>query len=327
VRVQISTDFGRTWGRLATTVETFDDGGTSLITDCALAAWRDGGALLVTVEDGAIQTRVVSSGLSVGDPVPAFISSTQYFAPSHPAVATLPGESMVHITFTASRTTSAGAQDTEPLGVYRDGTLGAFTQPSGLTVPTGSQQDFTSVVIDPKTKRALAAFTSVDATTGGTPISTVYVSMWNATLRQWVSGSDLQVFASQQNTSLLFPTKAPTDLWFAFSPNVVALPSGKLGLAFVAGPRAGANGDYRQYFIPFDFDQASPLATGKGWFVRPVVKVSDMRVLDPRGAASVPQPPVSSASADSQVSIYGAFIEGLGANGDSEGRAIFFSRP
>jgi hypothetical protein len=138
VRVQISTDFGRTWGRSATTIETADDGGTSLITDCDLAAWKEGGAMLVTVEDGSVQTRVISSGLAVADPVTAFSTTTTYFSPAHPAIATLPADSMVHITFTASRLTGGGAQDTEPLGVYRDGTLGAFTQPQGLTVPTAN---------------------------------------------------------------------------------------------------------------------------------------------------------------------------------------------
>lgn len=337
VRVQISTDFGRSWGQRATTIEADDntDGGNSVVTDCDLAPWREGGAMLVTVDDGALQTRLISPMLVVDAPVTAFATSATYTAASHPAIATLPSEHLVHITFTATRQLAGGTSDTEPLAVYRDGTLGAFTQPRGLIVPTANPQDFTSVAIDPATKRALAAFTSVDATASGTPISTVYASMWNPTLRQWGSGSDLSVFAVQQNTTLLFPSKAPSDLWYAFSPSVVALPSGRLGITFVAGPNAGSSGDYRQYYVPFDFDAVSPLATGKGWFsladagtvIKPAVRVSQVRVLDPRGSASVPQPSVSSAAADSQITIYGAFIEGTGPAGDVEGRAIFFSRP
>ncbi|MEW6433210.1 MAG: hypothetical protein AB1730_17035 [Myxococcota bacterium] len=333
VRVQRSTDFGKTWGVAAVTVEPFDDGGvSSTIQDCDIAPWLNGGALMVTVEDDALMVRTISTALSVSDPVPAFLSDPgTYFNPQHPAIATLPSDSIVHITFTATRTTGGGIQDTEPLGVYRDGTLGAFTQPQGLgglTTGIPNAQDWTTVAVDPKSKRALAAFVSVEPGPGNAPISTVYTSLWNATTRKWVSGSDLNVFASNQNTTFLFPQKAPaTDVWFAFSPSVVSLPSGKTWLSFVVGPRVGGAGDYRMVAVPFDFDLQSPLSLAKGWYVRPVVNVSAIRVLDPRGSLSAPQPPVSSLAADHQLSIYGAFIEGLGASGEFEGRGIFFSRP
>lgn len=333
VRVQRSSDFGHTWGVAASTIEPVDDGGVaSTIQDCDIAPWTNGGAIMVTIEDDGVMVRTVSSGLSVSDPVPAFLSDPlTYFNPQHPAIATLPSDSMVHVTFTATRTGSGGIQDTEPLGVYRDGTLGAFTQPVGLGgLSTGipNMQDWTTVAIDPKSKRALAAFVSVEPGPGNAPISTVYTSLWNPTTRKWGSGSDLNVFASQQNTTLLFPQKAPaTDVWFAFSPSVVALPSGKLWLSFVVGPRIANTGDYRMVAIPFDLDLQSPLSTALGWYVRPVVDVSSIRVLDPRGSTSAPQPPVSSLAADHQLSIYGAFIEGLGLSGEVEGRGIFFSRP
>lgn len=335
VRVQRSSDFGRTWGGSATTIEPFDDGGvSSTIQDCAIAPWTNGGAIMVTVDDDALMVRTISSGLSVSDPVPAFFSNmATYFSPQHPAIATLPADSMVHITFTGTRIGSGGIQDTEPLGVYRDGTLGAFTQPQGLGgLSTGipNAQDWTSVAIDPTSKRALAAFVSIEPGPSNVPISTVYTSLWDPspTARKWGSGSDLNVFVSQQNTTLLFPQKAPaTDVWFAFSPSVVALPSGKMWVSFVAGPRVVSTGDYRMYAVPFDLDATSPLSTAKGWYVRPVVSVSTMRVLDPRGSTSAPQPPVSSLAADHQLSIYGAFIEGLGMSGEVEGRGIFYSRP
>jgi hypothetical protein len=333
VRVQRSTDFGRTWGIAATTVEPADDGGvTSTIRDCDIAPWTQGGAIMVTIDDDAVMVRTISSGLSVSDPVPAFLSDTAtYFNPQHPAIATLPSESVVHVTFTGTRLATGGIQDTEPLGVYRDGTLGAFPQPvslGGLSTGIPNMQDWTTVAIDPKSKRALAAFVSVEPGPGNAPISTVYTSLWNPTTRTWSSGSDLNVFASQQNTTLLFPDKAPaTDVWFAFSPSVVALPSGKMWLSFVVGPRIANTGDYRMVAVPFDFDLQSPLSTARGWYVRPVVTVSSIRVLDPRGSTSAPQPPVSSLAADHQLSIYGAFIEGVGTNGEVEGRGIFFSRP
>ncbi|MEW5738069.1 MAG: hypothetical protein AB1938_04030 [Myxococcota bacterium] len=331
VRVQRSSDFGRTWGVAATTIEPFDDGGlSSTIQDCDIAPWKNGGAIMVTVEDDTLAVRTISTGLSVDTPVTAFASNPSgYFSPAHPAIATLPSDSIVHVTFTALRTVGGGTQDLEAVGVYRDGTLGAFTQAQSLVgIPVANAQDWTSVAVDPKSKRALGAFVSVEPGPGAAPVSTVYAAMWNPTNKQWVSGPDLSVFASQQNTTLLFPNKSPaTDVWFAFSSSVAILPSGKAWLSFVVGPRTGTTGDYKMVAVPFDFDATSPLSTGKGWFVPPVTYVSDIRVFDPRGSVSNPQPPVSALSADRQLSIYGAFIEGLGLNGEIEGRAIFFSRP
>lgn len=331
VRVQRSSDFGRTWGVAAVTVEAFDDGGvTSNIQDCDIGPWTNGGAIMVTVEDDGLAIRTISSGLSVSTPVQAFLSNpATYFTPTHPTIATLPSDSQVHVTFTAIRPLSGGGQDTEVVGVYRDGTLGAFTQPQSLVgFPTANAQDWSTVAIDPKSKRALGAFVSVEPGPGATPISTVYTTLWNPTARQWGSGPDLSVFASEQNTTLLFPQKSPsTDVWFAFSPSVAILPSGKAWVTFVVGPRITNTGDYKMVAIPFDFELQSPLSNAKGWYVEPVITVSNLRVLDPRGSTSVPQPPVSVMSADRQLSIYGAFIEGLGLNGEVEGRAMFFSRP
>jgi hypothetical protein len=331
VRVQRSSDFGRTWGTAAITVEPFDDGGlSSTVQDCDIAPWKNGGAIMVTVEDDTLAVRTLSAGLSVDPPVTAFASNPLgYFTPSHPAIATLPSDSIIHITFSALRTLSGGAQDLEAVAVYRDGTLGAFTQAQSLVgMDIANAQDWTAVAVDPKSKRALGAFVSVEPGPGGTPVSTVYAAVWNPTTRQWASGPDLSVFASRQNTTLLFPNKSPsTDVWFAFSPSVAILPSGKAWLSFVVGPRVGNTGDYRMVAVPFDFDAQSPLSTAKGWFVPPVTYVSNVRVFDPRGSTSTPQPPVSSLAADHQLSIYGVFIEGLGMNGDIEGRGIFFSRP
>ena len=51
----------------------------------------------------------------------------------------------------------------------------------------------------------------------------------------------------------------------------------------MAGPAQRHVGDYRQYMVPFDLDRTPSITNGKGWFVPPVVKMSDERVLDPHG--------------------------------------------
>ncbi len=347
VRVRRSTDFGRTWGASAATIEPADDGGfTSRIADCDIAPWRNGEALMVAVEDDALTVRTVSPALSVGDPTVAFLSSGpdagNVFAPANPAIATLPSDSMVHVTFTGTRGVgSAGGTDSEPYGVYRDGATGGFTQPrflsnTGVGNPgTGFPQDWTTVAIDPKSKRSVAAYVSLESGAAGSVIATIYVSLWNSALRLWGTSSDLNVFVENPAdglTSLLFPgpvnRKTKNDRWFAFSPQLTALPGGKIYLSFVTGPIAsgGISGDYRQYVVPFDFDLQSPASTARGWFVRPVTQVSTQRVFDPR-IGSAPPPPVAGACADTQLTVYTHLLEGLGAQGEIDGRVITNAKP
>lgn len=338
VRVRRSTDFGRTWGVEAATVEPADDGGLgSHFSDCDIAPWKNGGAMMVTVDDDALAARTVSNALSVSDPEYAFLSSPpdagNVYAPAHPAIATFPADGTVHVTFTGTRTMSNGASDSEPYGVFRDGLTGGFSQPkflsvTGVTAPgNGQPQDWTTVVIDPVTRRTLAAYTSLRPGPAGSTISTVYLSLWSRSAQSWGTGADLDLFVENtlNATSYVFPAKTSNDRWFAFSPNLVALPTGRIFLSVVAGPITGAAGDYKVHVVEFDFEKFSPVSSAKGWFLPPARAVSQTRSFDPRVTSAVP-PTVTSFAADQQLSIYSTFIEGLGA-GDVEGRAIVNVRP
>jgi hypothetical protein len=335
VRVQKSIDRGETWGRAVTTFEPPlpDDGGVGeIIRDCDIAPWKNGGALMVTAENEALIIRELTETLTVSMTGPAFTSTppdagvTAVFAPSHPAIATLPSTGVVHVTFTGTRLLTGGASDSEPYGVYREGT-GSFTPAARMTPsasPSALPEDWTTVSVNPKTGRAVGAFTSI---LPGNQSSTVYVALFNTVTRGWGTGSHLNVFVTDQNTSVWLPQKAPTDTWFAFSPQFAPLPDGTFAFSFVAGPHSGSSGDYRMYMVPFDLDRVPSITNGRGWFVPPVVKMSDDRVLDPRGSMAAPQPPVTALTADNQISVYGVFIGGSGINGDVEGPARFFSWP
>jgi hypothetical protein len=186
-------------------------------------------------------------------------------------------------------------------------------------------EDWTTVAIHPRTGRAVGAFTTVVT---GSQSSTVFMSLFSTVSRAWGTGSHLNVFVVDQNTTVLFPQKPTSETWFAYSPQLAPLPDGTFALSFVAGPRNSSGvGDYRQYLVPFDLDRTPAVTSGKGWFVPPVLKVSDERVLDPRGSTSSPQPPVTALTADGQISVYGVFIQGSGIAGDIEGPAQIFHYP
>lgn len=346
IRVRRSTDFGRTWGTTATTIDPVDDGGlTAKINDCDIAPWKSGGALMVTVESDSLAVRTVSPALSVGDPEAAFLASPPDAGniqnPVRPAIATLPADSIVHVVFTGTRVLGTMVSDTEPFGVYRDGSLGGFTQPKflnpGVATPgTSYPQDWTTVAVDPISKKAIAAFTSLEMSpSGGATVATVYTSLWGTvssycpTGRCWSTGTDLNVFAlaSDNNTTILFPTKLKNDLWDAFSPNLSVSPAGKMFLSFAAGPRVATAGDYRLYLVPFDFELQSPVSTSKGWYVTPVRQLSTTRVFNPGSVSTVPPPTITSFGADSQISVYSSFVEGTGNNGEIEGRVMYTPRP
>ena len=335
VRVQKSMDRGETWGLLVNTFEPPlpDDGGIGeVIRDCDIAPWKNGGALIVTAETESLIIRELSEMLSVTMMGPAFTSIPQsptdggVIAPSHPAIATLPSTGLVHVTFTGTRLLTSGSTDSEPYGVFREG-AGSFSAPSRMTPftsPSALPEDWTTVSINPKNGRAVGAFTTVST---GTQNSTVYISLFSTVSRGWGTGSHLNVFVTDQNTSVWLPAKAPNDVWFAFSPQFAPLPDGTFAFSFVAGPHNGNYGDYRMYMVPFDLDRTPSITAGRGWFVPPVLKMSDERVLDPRGSFSSPQPPVTALTADGQISVYGVFIPGSGQAGDVEGPARFFSWP
>lgn len=335
IRVQKSVDRGHTWGLAAATFEPPlpDDGGIGeLIHDCDIASWKNGGALMVTAENEALIVRELTPELTASMTGPAFTSTSPdagtiaVFAPAHPAIATLPSTGLVHITFTGTRLLTGGATDTEPYGVFREG-AGSFSTASRMTPSSQASalpEDWTAVSINPKTGRAVGAFTTVST---GTQNSTIYIALFSTVSRAWGTGSHLNVFVTDQNTSVWLPQKAPTDVWFAFSPQLAPLPDGTFAFSFVAGPHNGMWGDYRQYMVPFDLDRTPSITNGKGWFIPPVLKLSDERVLDPHGTFSAPQPPVTALTADGQISVYGVFIPGSGLGGDVEGPAKYFSWP
>jgi hypothetical protein len=343
VRVRVSLDEGRTWGAGAATIELPEDdaGVPTLISDCDLAPWKNGGALLVTVDGDRLVVRTVSTSLDVGAPETALRSSTPgptgVWSPVHPAIATLPADGLVHVTFTGTRQLSTGSADTEIYGIFKDSAASPFSAPVflkpgfGAIAPgTSLPQDWSTVVIEPKSKRALAAYVSQEGGSGGTTSNTVYVALWSPGTRTWGTGSDLSVFAidSKDNvTTILFPQKQQTDVWDAFSPSLSVLPSGRLFLTFVAGPRPQAYGDYRLYALGFDLDTISPVSNGKGWFVPPVKPLSSARVLAPSNAGGAPPEPVSAAACDGQLSLVGVFAEGLGANGEQPAHVLFTTSP
>lgn len=336
IRVQKSVDRGQTWGLVVNTFEPPlpGDGGTGeIIRDCDIAPWKNGGALMVTAEPETLIVRELSETLAVTMTGPAFTSTspdagvTAVFAPSHPAIATLPSTGLVHITFTGTRLLTSGSTDTEPYGVFREG-AGSFSTASRMTPSAQASalpEDWTTVSINPKNGRVVGAFTTVSP--GAQQFSTVYVSLFSTVTRGWGTGSHLNVFVTDQNTSVWLPAKAPTEIWFAFSPQFAPLPDGTFAFSFVAGPHNGTSGDYRMYMVPFDLDRVPSITNGRGWFVPPVMKMSEDRVLDPRGTFAAPQPPVTSLTADQQISVYGVFIPGSGIGGDVEGAARFFSWP
>jgi hypothetical protein len=242
---------------------------------------------------------------------------------------------LVHVTFTGTRLLVSGAADSEPYGVMRQGATAAFSTASRMTPSVSASpvpEDWTTVAINPSNGRVVGAFTSIQQI-GSAQVSTVYISLFNASTRTWSTGAHLNVFVTDQNTSVWLPAKAPNDAWFAFSPQLAPLAvtdpadAGVFAFSFVAGPHDGTSGDYRQYMVPFDLSRTPSITSGKGWFIPPVTKMSDERVLDPRGSFGAPQPPVTALTADQQISVYGVFIPGNGAAGDTEGPARFFSWP
>jgi hypothetical protein len=341
VRVRRSVDEGRSWLDDTVTLEppALDDGGLgSVISDCDIAAWRQGGAIMVTVEDDKLVTRNITQSLGVEDAGQlAFISSApdagNVFSPIRPAIATLPSDSQVHVVFTATRTLSSGLTDSETYGIYRDGMVGTFSQPKQLTytgVGNGNPlpQDYPTVAIDPKTKRAIAAYTTL--LPGNEVLSTVQVALWNPQQRLWVTGSDLSVFTLDvdNQTRVLFPfPEFQGKQLDAFSPVFATLPNGKIWLSMMVGARlSGGGNDFKFWAVPFDFEEPTPAGNVRGWFKKPARKLSDVRAWDPRGGGI--RPTVTSFAGDSQISFSGAFTEGFGAAGEQEGgRSLFLTIP
>lgn len=338
VRVRRSRDHGRTWGTDALTFEPVEDGGfTSRMHSCGLAPWRNGGALLVNVEDESLVVRGITEALSTASTEYAFISSPpdgggyNVYNPVQPAIATAPDAGIVHVVFTGQRVL-ASSSDYEVYDVYRTPGLGAYSQPKFINqnlpslVGNGQNQGWPTVAVDPTSGRAVAAFSSLEGS-----YANVYVSMFSPTSGEWVTGSDLHVMVKQTTERLLFTGQSFIDgEWDAFSPNLRASPDGKIWLGFVAGkkaqPPATVKNVYNAWAVRFDFKAQSPVG-GLGWFVRPAEKLSSTVLVDPRGSSTVPPPTWTSLAVDGQLSVYGAYVEGLGQFNELENRAVFTSRP
>lgn len=334
IRVQVSKDQGRTWGRVARTFEppASEDGGISEnFRDCDIAAWKNGGALLVNAEPETLMLYDLAPDLTTNMRGPAFTSVfdagvNSVTFPSRPAIATAPELGIVHVSFTGTRELFNGGADQEPYVVSREGS-GPFSAATRMTPAASASalpEDFTTIAVHPKTGRAIGAYTTVQV---GSQNSTVYVSLNNPQTRTWSTGAHLNVFVVDQNTSVWLPNKPAAETWFAFSPSFAPMADGRFAFSFVAGPRVGGVGDYRMYMVPFDLDRVPSITAGRGWFVPPVMQMSTDRVIDPRGSTNGPQPPVSSISTDGQVSVYGAFTVGTGVNGDVEGTARYWHWP
>lgn len=340
VRIRRSRDLGKTWGNDAITLAPEEDGGfSSRFFDCSIAPWKNGSAIFAYVEDDSIVVRTVTEALSV-PPLTAsdyaFFSSPadagNIFAPQHTAIATLPGTlldggpgSIVHVGFTGTRAVGAGS-DTEIYGLYRDGTTGTFLPATlinrSATGGSGDPQDYVTLTVDPRTGKGLAAYTTFELGA----YSSVYVSLFAQGPKTWITGSDLTVFAKKLTEYPVFPARQQADVWDAFSPSLAVTKAGKLFLSVVAGKRTGTTRDLRMYLVGFDFEATSPIA-GKGWFVPPGVKLSDTKVVDPRPASGTVPPNVSAICTDTQLSVYGTFIQGLGAMSEIENTAVYISRP
>lgn len=341
VRVRRSFDLGRTWGEGAKDLlpPPAEDGGTQgRITDCALAPWVDGQALLATVDDDDLVIREINGALEVTSQRTAFVSSPadagNVYEPQRPAIVTLPSELVAHVGFTASRWTSSGT-DKEVYGLMRDPVTGAYVSTgrindNGLTTGSGFMQDFVSLAVDPTSKRAVAAYTTLE-TQSGASYNTVYVSLFNPSTLRWGTGSDLSVF-DQNKISLQYhviPARLVSEPWDAFSPQLAITPGGRLFLSFLAGPQQGSGvpAQYRMYLVGFGFDATSPNANAKGWFLPPAKQMGATRAYDPSPGNGTIHPTNTAMAADSQLSVYTVLVEGVAGLSEAENRAVMISRP
>jgi hypothetical protein len=329
VRVRVSKTFGRTWNALSADVPAMVGGEPSGIsTDCAIAPWRHGQAMLVTIDDNTkIQVRLVSDGLVVQEPELAFEQTTALVEPVRPAIATLPEDFVVHVGFTATR---PGINDRDVYALYRDPTTGSFTPPMLLSAGLSRPQDTVAMLVDPATKGAVAAFVSEE------PQPVVYLSVFEKNTQvtpaqySWYSGAHLSVFVSDtvSGQTIFMKDKPLATDWAAYAPVLARAGNGKLYVAFSAGEFEVTSQNvfplnHHVYVLPFDLARQPPKILSHGWFSGPGVKVGSARVAR---SAVFDQWPIAFA-ADPQLSFYTAFIEGLGTRAEVLNRPLFLSRP
>jgi hypothetical protein len=339
IRIRVSQNGGRSFREGALDIaEPFpDDGGVqSLIQHCDIAPWHEGLALVTAVHDDQIKVWTVKNDLTLqGPPVVAFSASTTQFAPEYPRIATLPSDFVVHVLFTVTRRTSGGITDNEVLGVYRDATTsGAFVGPLNVSAPPDrpsgvpGDQFGPTVVVDPSTKRAVAAWVSAESSS----MPTVYVSYWNRNPGTgqwgWVTGSDLNVFV-QNTVSRAYMVVAERQVtdgdWVARSPSLAVGKDGRIFLGFAAGVFNGGNPVLQPWVVQFDFEQDNRIIQQgvKGWYVTPGLKASPERIANV-GKNDYVGPNLA---ADAQISWYLTFIEGVGLHGEVPNRPVTISRP
>jgi hypothetical protein len=270
------------------------------------------------------------AGVSVfasGDPT----QINTYFSPGNPAIATLPSDYMIHILFEVQRKTVGGITDDEVVGVYRDSTTGgAFVGPIHVHQPNTFSQRSPAVAIDPVTKRAVAAFVSNEtAPTGGDAFDTVYVSYWKEnwkvtdTNRDWLFGPDLNVFAQKSGAYLVVPQRSISATWVAREPSIAITPAGKIFVAFAAGDNNNNHPQLTPWVVEWSFTVQTQLGTALGWYVPPAISLSDTRVVTANNTDYTGPVVV----ADSQISYYSIFVEGVGPDGDVANRPVMVTRP
>ncbi len=345
VRVRVSENLGQSFrpGVVDLVNELPADGGfADPILDCAIAPWQDGMALVAAIEGGdRVRVWTVNKDLQViAGPETVFQSDATYFSPRELAVATAPSEFMAHVLFTTTRTLSGGGNDPgHILAVSRTPTSGGvFTAPKnvqGFAAPS-TEQSRPAVVIDPATKRAVAAFASNEPIHGVEGQRTVYVSMYNPVTGNWSTGPDLSIFYSTgAGTYPVMPEKTTAQKWVAGSPSLAIDKKGRITLAFLAGREVtGQTGNFQlnPWAVNFDLEKPSMGATtSKGWFGTGTLddgdhtakRVSTTRVANVAGRTTAG--PVL--AADQQISTWMIFIEGVGQLGDQPNRPVISSKP
>ena len=138
----------------------------------------------------------------------------------------------------------------------------------------------------------------------------------------WATGSDLNIFArGTANTYIVLTDRPPTGTqWNAISPSV-AFTGHNRGLLTFGASVAGTPSNI--YVVGFSFDTNSPIG-GKGWFLPPAQKVSNIPLVD---LGNTPKRGGPVISGDAQISSYVLFIEGVGIGAQTPNRPLMLARP
>ncbi len=353
IRVRASSTQGRTWPLTSLELQNPmpEDGGfADPILDCAIARWQDGTAIIAAVEGGnRVHVWTVNKNLEiVAGPTKVFesgvygtgMAQASLTSPGQLALATNPADFEVHLLMSATRTPTSGGAGSKNkiIGFYRAQTTGGnFEGPKFVGVQT-APYNYTAptVVIDPVSKRSVAAFQS-DEGSGGFGGTTVYAATFRNDTGNWTTGTDLNVFyRPAQGGYIVFPDRQLSQAWSARSPSLVVDKKGRMTLAMLAGPEANGILTFNVWAVPFELTKPSPGASAgaPGYFGTPcspgqcdgtyaATRVSPTRAAKLEGRTGAG--PIL--AADEQISTWVTFIEGVGAAGDSPNRPVIISRP